>query len=219
MFITFDQYYDINFYHQIINSMKNNGYNYPVYISIKTPYNWYIDIGDDTPPVFLNYDKLDGANSRFLVNRIIPMRPTDEVELYRRNDTGNKNISKYVNNTPLKEAYKSNYACFIDIPSKDFAIELSKEYPFKIWYMGKYFHKKYKVGLCTNSAIKMVLPEKYILLEKTSNELGQFEAMLNYKVFLLQDRLIKYSLTPYFENGQYYKPAYTVSDTSKFLVF
>ena len=70
----------------------------------------------------------------------------------------------------------------------------------------KYFNK-YKVCLITSDYFIPALKESQILLEKTEKmSIVRFEQEFNFNVLHRKDRLIKYSKTPYFEGGIFYKP-------------
>ena len=54
MFITIDPYYDIKFYNSAIEAMRNNGVEFSEFISVKSPYHWFLKL--DQAPVMVNYD-------------------------------------------------------------------------------------------------------------------------------------------------------------------
>lgn len=205
MFISIDDYYDIEFYNQTIEAMKNNGLQPKEFISIKTPFNWYFKVENE--PFMVNFDKLDKSNERFLVNKVQTLRANEAYKLIRRNDgVGQKALYKYIENQPLKEARESEYAVFFNAKSKQQLEQITKELPVKIYYFGKHYKNKYKVALCTNKMILNYITPEEILLEKSSamNEPGRFESELNFKVFRQFDYLQKYTETTYFQNGKYY---------------
>lgn len=199
--ITIDDYYNIEFYNESLEALKNNGIDYKEYINIKD-FKWYIDI--DEKPIMVNYDEASNSDNRWLINKVQALKPNEEYLLKRRNDdTGKKAMLKYVENTPLKEARTSDYAVFFNARGKDQLEKISKEIPIKIWYFGKYYSNKFRVALCTNKMILNYIDPDQILLENNYKELGRFESELNYKVFVQKDKLRKYSETPYFINGKY----------------
>ena len=158
MFISLDDYYSIEFYNETKEALRNNGHIPKEFISIKTPFNWYFQVEDE--PYMLNYDKLDKAQERFLINKTQAVRSNEEYQLIRRNDgKGQKAIRKYTENPPLKEANASEYAVFFTAKNKEQLEQITKELPVKIWYFGKYYSNKYKVAMCTN---KMIL--NYIII-------------------------------------------------------
>lgn len=222
MYVTIDPYYDHNFYNQTKEALKNNGVVFGEYISTKTPFEWYFKV--DQTPIMVNYDLLDESNVRWLVSKVIPLRPTDEYKLLRRdNDVGPNMIAKFIENTPLKEASASPFAIFFTVSNKEEILQISKDYPGKIWYFGKYYNNKFRVCLATNETIKNFIPKEKILLERTKDLInpGRFEAELNWKVFRGHDMLVKFTETPYFENGIYNRPGKkgdTTVGQGKFLI-
>ena len=80
-----------------------------------------------------------------------------------------------------------------------------KEFPGKIWYIGKYYNNSLRICLCSNSYIKNYLNDNQILLLKTNEhkEHGRFEADLNFIILKNNDFIEKFTETPYFENGMY----------------
>lgn len=212
MLITLDQYYDVNQYNEFLNALSNNGIPVVEYINIKPPYNWYLDV--PYRPMFVNFDEIAKGQERFLVSKVQPLRANDEVILYRRTDGIGKLTSRYFENQPLIDVRTSGFGVFFFIKNREEGIKLSKDCPVKIWYFGKYFKNRYRLCLCSSNLILAYLKDSQILLINNGNfkELGSFEAYLNYKVFLNQDKLVKYTLMPYFENGQYVIPNYIESD-------
>lgn len=217
MFITIDPYYDTQFYNECKEALKNNGVAYKEFINIKTPYNWYFKL--EQSPVLVNFDKATDAESRWMVNTVMPLRPNEEYLLLRRdNDKGSKALLKFVENEPLRVARESDYAIFFHIKNREQGEQLTKDYPGRVWFMGKYYDNKYKVCLATHQVVKGFLDQSQILLEKTQQmqEPGRFEAELNWKVFRQNDYLIKFTETPYFENGKYVRPKIQGEHSSKF---
>lgn len=206
MFITIDPYYDINFYNEAKEALKNNNIPVKEYISIKTPFNWYFDL--DREPMMVNYDKIDSSNERFIVNKVQTLRPNESYLLMRRGDSNTSTgVQKYIENQPLKESRESEYSVFFNAINKDQLQKITKELPVKIYYFGRYYNNIYKVALCNNKMILNYISRDSILLERNKNEykeLGRFEADLNYKIFKMKDHLQKYTETAYFENGFYY---------------
>jgi len=202
MYITIDDYYNVEFYNESKEALKNNFVQYDEFINIKD-FKWYIKL--DKEPIMVNYDKIASSNERWLVNKVKALKVNEEYTLIRRNDSnGRTSILKYIENKPLKEARKSEYAVFFNIKSKEQIEAITRDIPVKIYYFGKYYNNKFKIGLCTNAIIKNYLDMNDILVEKTSDEPGRFESELNFKVFRMNDTLKKYTDTPYFKNGRYY---------------
>lgn len=199
MLVTIDDYYDIDFYLQTIQSLKNNRVSFREYILSVTPFYWYIDV--DIPPSFINYDVLPNNLRKYIINLVQPATPADDYKYQRRESFSDKKALLHNGrNTPMIEADNSDYACFFNLKNKEQALELS-EYVGKIWYFGKYYNNM-KIALCTNKLIKNFVKSEDILVQKTKNSI-QMEIDLNYNVFRLNARLKKFSMTPYFDNGSY----------------
>jgi hypothetical protein len=217
MFITIDPYYSTQFYNECKEALKNNQVPYKEFINIKAPYSWYFQL--DQKPLMVNYDVATDSESRWMVNAVLPLRPNEEYLLIRRdNDIGAKAILRFVENEPLKEARLSNYAVFFTIKNRQEGEQLTKDYPGKVWFMGKYYNNKYRVCLAVHPVVKGFLEPSQILLEKTQDmtEPGRFESELNWRVFRQNDYLVKFTETPYFENGKFNRPKIQGELSSKF---
>ena len=197
MFITIDPYYDIKFYNSAIEAMRNNGVEFSEFISVKSPYHWFLKL--DQAPVMVNYDTTE--ESKWLVSKVIPNQANQEYLTYRRSDGHGKNIAKYINNIALAEAHKSDFACFFSARNSDFIKDVSKKLSSRIYYFGKYLNGRYRVCLTCDPNILVYLNPDQVLLEKDSNELGRFEAEFNTKVLLKKEFLVKYYEVPYVESG------------------
>jgi len=215
-FITLDPYYNNKFYNECREALKNNGIEFKEFVCTKAPYNFYFGVDDSLTPMFVNYDIINKSDERYLVNVVTPVIPMDYYILTRKeNDSSAKSIRKFVENEPLRQAIQSEYACFFNAPSRNFVEQITKIYPFRVWYMGKYFSNKYRICLTCDESIKNFIRAEDILVERYGDqykEVGKFEAVLNYKIFTLRDHLVKYTLTPYIENGLYIKTNYKTYD-------
>lgn len=219
MYITIDPYYDTQFYNECKETLKNNGVEFKEFINVKSPYLWYFQL--DQKPLMVNYDEATESESRWMVNTVQPLRDNEAYLLLRRdNDLGPKALLKFVENEPMKAARQSEYAVFFTIKNREEAERLTRDYPGKIWFMGKYYNNKYRVCLATNRTIRGLLNDNQVLLERNKelSEPGRFEAELNFKVFRGNDMLIKFTETPYFEDGKY-KPVKIKGElSSKFII-
>lgn len=216
MFYTLDNYYSVKFYNQAKEALKNNSIKFSEFIDIKTPYSWYFKLADDIKPIMVNYDEV--TKNRFLVRKVVALRPNEEYILQRRDDDSGNNIKKYIYNDAFKSV--EDYGIFFNIKSKDELVKLSRQFPGKIYYLGKYYNNKFRVCLCDNSMIKnYILPEQ-ILLEKTPEmkEPGRFEAEFNFRVLKLNDYIIKYNETIYAENGSIVRPNAFDSTNAKIFI-
>lgn len=215
MFYTLDNYYSVKFYNETREALKNNQIKFKEFIEIKSPYNWYFKIDDNLKPIMVNYD--EKQKYRFLVQKVQALRPNEEYLLQRREDDAGSNIKKYIFNDAFRDS--EEYGIFFHIKSKDELLKISKEFPGKIYYLGKYYDNKFRVCLCNNIMIKNYINPGQILLEKTPEmkEPGRFEAEFNYKVLKLNDYIIKYTETIYALNGSLVRPK--VFDTTNTKIF
>lgn len=206
MYITIDPYYPIEFYNESKEALKNNNVSFTEFINIKSPFYWYFKL--ESYPIMVNFDKISSSEKKWLVTKVKAFRPNEEYLLFRRsNDKGKSGIERYLLNEPLLESHNSKFSIFFNIKNIEEGISLSKEFPGKIWYFGKYYNNSLRVCLCSNPYIKNYLNKEQILLEKTieHKEIGRFESDLNYYVFREKDYLIKFTETPYFEKGLFNK--------------
>lgn len=219
MYITIDPYYDTRFYNECKEALKNNGVEFKEFISIKPPYDWYFQI--DKTPVLVNFDQATDSESRWLINAVQPLRPNEEYLLLRRdNDKGAQALLKFVENEALRSARKSEYAVFFTIKNREEGERITKDYPGKVWYLGKYYNNKYKICLATHPVVRNFLSDNQVLLEKTKelSEPGRFEAELNYRIFRQNDMLVKFTETPFFEDGRFNRVKIQGELSSKFIL-
>ena len=215
MFYTLDNYYGVKFYNDTREALKNNQIKFKEFIEIKSPYNWYIKLDDNLKPIMVNYD--EKQKYRFLVQKVQALRSNEEYLLQRREDDAGTNIKKYIFNDAFRDS--EEYGIFFHIKSKDELLKISKEFPGKIYYLGKYYDNKYRVCICNNIMIKNYINPGQILLEKTPEmkEPGKFEAEFNYRVLKLNDYIVKYTETIYALNGSLVRPK--VFDTENKKIF
>jgi len=196
---TIDEYYDSTFYNEALSTLKNNKIDYTEYVSVK---DYLVYLETETFPIMVDYDKLSKNSEKYLITKVKPLKDNEEYLYQRRNETSKQLIIKLFENEPLKEARTSDYGCFFTLKNKEQVIALTKLYPKKIYYFGKYY-SKYRVFLTMDKMIKNFISTDQILLEKTNNEPGRFEADLNFLVFKNKDKLVKYTETPYFLDGKF----------------
>ena len=198
-YISIDDYYSIDQYNESLQALRNNSVSFSQYIYTKTPYNFVIEIFRE--PIMINYDLFTNNQLQYLINAVEPSKPQEEYLLQRRDSyEGIKGLIQYGLNEPLRQADKSDYACFFNLKNYAEGMTLSKSLG-KIYYFGKYI-KNTKLALCTNSMIKNFIDPSHILVEKKSSIINM-ELELNYKYFRLQNRLRKFTNTPYFNNGKF----------------
>lgn len=216
MLITIDDYYDTKFYKECIEALKNNGVEYKEYISIKTPFKWYLDL--PSSPLMLNFDGIEKQNEKFLINKVQALRPNTEYLYTRREDTGVESLLRYTENEPLKETRMSGQGVFFHVKNKQELLRISKAYPKKIWFLGKYYSNKFNVCLASDNIIKNYIDYNNILLVNSFKEPGRFEAELNFQVFKLKDKLQKYDDTPFALDGVYNYPKIMGDRGAKFIL-
>lgn len=203
MIITIDPYYDVNFYNECKEALSNNGVQYKEYISTKPPYYYYFDVSN--PPTFINYDVADKSYTRYLVNIVKPLKPNDAYIYMRRDAYSNlKALNRYAINEPLDAAAKTGEGIFF-AAEKEEILRISNEYPRKIWFMGRYFNRKYKIFFADKLIIKNYINSENILVQGNDfSSPTELEVKLNFNIFREKDRLEKLSSTPYVLNGKYY---------------
>jgi len=203
MFITIDPYYDIKFYNETKEALRNNGVEFNEYISTKPPYHYYLETNAD--PSFINYDVVPESYSKFLVNIVKPLIPNEDY-LYERREsyTNIKAIEYYAVNDALGAAQISGQGIFFN-GTKEEVLRISKDYPRKIYFMGRYFNRKYRLFFTDNLIIRNYLNEANILVQsKKFKHITELEVQLNFNIFHEKDRLKKLVQTPYIQKGQYY---------------
>lgn len=209
VYITFDPYYDVNQYNEFIAAAKNNYIEYVEFISIRSPYNWYIQIDIDDVPRFLNYDVMGSNHERFLVNRVRPRYSNEAYKLVRRETDNPKDFERFTSSKPLIEAKDEAYVCFFKVFNKEELLSVSKELGnAKIWKVGDKTERKGYVYMTFNPYIKGLIPQGNILLEKNSkgeyNKAGELEYTLNYKILVNEKLDGKGIELEYFQNGKLY---------------
>lgn len=201
-YITIDPFYDIQFYNETLEALKNNDVEFKELLSTKAPYQFYLEVPD--VPMFINYEKANSGFTRYLINIIDPLKP-DQAYIYRRRDSfsGIKGIKHYGINDALKTGQESGEGIFFHM-ERDEAYRISKEYPRKIWFMGRYFKRKYKLFFTDKLLIKNFINPDQVLIEGSKFKIiTDLEVELNYKIFREKDRLEKLSETTYLLDGKY----------------
>lgn len=201
---TIDNFYDVNFYNEVKQSLFNNDIEFYEMISSKNPHLWYFVC--DQKPIAINYEIISSSMVKFLVTKVQPLAFNDEYKLHRKGQSKGNDVLQFIENDALKQARTSKYACFFKVRNKAHLETISKIFPGKLYFMGKYYNNKYKVCLACHETIKGVLDYDDILLEKGSlNSAGEFESEFNFRVLKLKEYLIKFSETSYMKQGKYHK--------------
>lgn len=213
-FISFDNYYSVDKYNQIIAAAIQNGIKFRQFLSIQPPYNWFLMIKPEDLPKFLIYDEADTNEYKWLVSIIRPTRPNEAYYLERRHG---QEIAywQYVTPAPFKKLSKYNYMLvFITYDNyilRDVSKELGKS---KIWQLPKKAELKgYYINVCFNPYIKSYISKKNILFEydnnnKTKQNVPKTWAEVEYNINhfkLVQEKIIDKTWDlPYYENGVYF---------------
>lgn len=215
MLITLDPYYDVHFYNSCKEAMINNGFEVKQYICIKPPYNWYINV--PYKPILLNWDPLPDSYNKWLVNVVEPVLPNDIIELFRRSTDKGKFQNKFIMNDAYKDLAESDVIVFNASGHEELS-KLSKAIPDKIWFLGRYV-RRYRLCMVKKSDLaESLIPKEQVLMIKAKDT--PFEVMesdINYKIFFMKDMIKKFSITPYFEKGNYILPIKHPEPAEKFV--
>lgn len=215
MLVSIDKYYGAEFYNRCLEALTNNGVPVREFINPMT-YKWFLDV--PTPPVMLNYDAIQENEKRFLLSKTIPVYGSDQYRLYRRtSDYG------HINPVMIRADYMtsdSQYACFFNVRNRDSLFSLSEALNTKIFYLGKYYNNKYRIAVCLEPSVRALIGPTDVLYEKSvSATWAQTEYMINQKVFVMRDFLMKFTRTPYFEKHRFVAPNYFGEYQRRFFTF
>lgn len=217
MFFSFDDFYDVNFYNDALFALEENGVQFSEHILFKDK-NPKFCIELPREPMLIHYNTVPAEHEKYLVSKVIPIDANSSVTLYRKKVDYGKGIRKemYLNDA-LSSIEVGKYAAFIDIKNQEEAIKLTKEIPLRIYFLGKYLNR-YKVCLITSDYFIPKLKPSQVLLELSEkSSIIRFEQDFNFKILQRKDRLVKFSKTPYFENGVFFKPRNLVNP--RFITF
>jgi len=205
-FITIDPFTDISGYDEAINALNNNQIEYNEFLSIKPPYNWYINI--DKLPIMVNYEIGTNQDIRFLISKVTPLRPNEEYLLKRRDTdgSGEASVQKFIYNDVLNpKNIKNKYALIFRFKSKEELQTISRDLNARIYILGTY--KGRKLAFTNNIYVAGEITPSFIIVEKQKkelNKLGELELELSYKGLKSKDKLLKNTSTPYVEDGKYF---------------
>ena len=118
VYISFDDYYDVQQYNEFITAAKNNKVEYFEYISARPPYNWYIKIDEKDVPTFINFEYISSSHLKFLSNIMKPRRSNEVTKLLRRQTDNPKDFEKFISPKELIEARDSEYLMFFNHSTK-----------------------------------------------------------------------------------------------------
>jgi len=199
-FFTIDPYVTIPEYNQALQALENNGIEYTEFISVLGNRYWYLSLENNQRPIMMNYDEMDRTTWTKVVSKTKPLSSNDIYLLYRR--TGVKDIDRYIENDWLKISKKSKSIVFT-IRSKEELFTLSKSYG-PIYPLGVYINGSLKLAICFNPEIKNAITPDRIKLEMGPHKTGLLELEINKKVLRYQDKLVKWTRTPYFDKGKFH---------------
>lgn len=219
MLITLDQYYDVDFYNQTLEALKNNNVEYDVYVESIPPYNFYLDV--PKKPFMVNFDEANSSKPRYLVSIVKPIS-LDNTYLFKRRQShiGKKGFNYYSMNDVFKDMQKSKQGIIFNCTTET-ATELSKLFPRKIYYLGKYYNNRFSLMACDSLLVKNYFDKvngkvKILAESKSFQNSTELEREVNFKVFSLNDRIIKVSNTPYMLNGNFHRTYISGNLTIKF---
>ena len=151
----------------------------------------------------MNYETIDKNTWERTVSKVKPLTTNDEVLLYRRGDVISQ-VKRYVNNDVFEKAQKMDFCIVFDYKNKERMLQLSRSYG-TIYTLGRYLKGAKRLAICFNKGIKQVLDPSDIEIEMGKHKFGELEIQINQKVLRRQDKIIKYSQTPYFKDGKFYQ--------------
>lgn len=202
MLYCFDDYYNLSMYNDFRSNLVEKKIPFNEYISTKD-YKFYIELERD--PFILKYFEPSRNQNLFLVNKVKELTIQDEYNYRRRDSIGNKRNL----NLAINDAYKffveknaGNYA-FFHLNNREAAEKLSSKIG-RIYWMGKYLQGRYNIFLTNNMYLSQYVDIDNILA--VSDDIFDAELKINYEIFKFNDRLKKYSETPYFVNSKYVAP-------------
>lgn len=203
MFVTFDNYYEIDEYNEFIQAAKNNNIQFTEYISIRAPYNWYVKV--DTLPQFVNYEVSTPKDDKWLVSKMLARYPNEEYLLQRR--IGNNVIEKYISPEPLIRARTAQYWMIFKSGGHTELMKISENIESeKLYVLGK--ARGYFLILTFNKYFQSFIHKNFILLEKETTgqygNPGEIEQALNYKILVKEKLENKTMELPYYQGGKYY---------------
>jgi hypothetical protein len=216
MYITIDPYYSIDQYNKAKEALKNNGLEVNEYQFIKPPYDWYLEL--PYKPMLMNFNEFPNTEKRYLVSIVKPVTLQDNITYYRRSANRDKIDYKFILNDCFKDIANSEFIVFNGKSSSQL-LNLSKQIQDKIWYLGKYVNRLYKVCIVKyTEATRILIPSESILYErKLTEKIEFFEGNFNYKVFKYRDKLVKFANTPYFEKGLWHAPVIPLQPKARFM--
>ena len=216
LYITFDDYYEVDDYNAFLTAAKNNRIQYEEYIKIKPPYKRFLRLESIKDiPKFVNFEYADNSDIKFLISTVKPVRPNEEYILRRR---PGKDVSywDYIMPEPLEEVHKKDYIMVFKAQDMTELNKISKKLgSSKIYKWGKADRKGYKIYICFNPYIKGLVSSSKVLMEfgegadsglkhdkSIPSQRGELEYLLNYFVLVVEKLENKTVQLEYHENGK-----------------
>lgn len=198
MLWSIDKTYSLELYNHIVATLRTKKIPFSEYISTKN-YKFYIETEND--PFILDYETIDPQFAYFLVSKTKYLQSQEAVKYTRRSEHSGRSALKLAYNDAFTD-FKDDYVYFIHIANASKAKSLSREIG-KLYYMGKYVSNRYKVYMTNNQYTGKFVPFDDIL---ASGNVLDAEMELYFSAFNRLDRLQKYSQTPFFKDGEYFRP-------------
>lgn len=201
-YISFDNYYKQTEYNRFLLGAFNNDIKFREFVSIRPPYNFWLEIDDKNVPKFLDYDET--KDTKYFVSKVIPRYPNEEFILRRKDNDPKTDIRRFIENDVLAKATKEDFVCvfiFQGMKIKDYSREIDS----KLYILG--MKGAYRVGVCFNPYIQNIVNPSDIILavdDKDFRGPGEIEQRINY-LWKPQFKLTHKTLeSSYFYRGEYY---------------
>lgn len=204
--ISFDAYYSRNEYNKFLENIKTNNVEFIEYVLLRPPYHFYFKISEKHLPVFLKYDILPKNMERFLLEKLKPVMPSDEIYLRRKPGDSALKFEKFVSPRIFRKLVTQQYGILFRYSNRSQLLEISRDTGATIWMLGK--HREWNLAFSFSKYIKGYIPLDWVFVEKKKltqfNKPGEFEYYLNWKKLVttkLSNKTIDY---PYIKDGQYH---------------
>lgn len=209
IYISFDDYYEVQQYNEFLTAANNNGVEYFEYISSKPPFNWYIKIDEKDLPTFVNFEEASSSTKKWLTNIMKPRRTNEVPKLLRRQTDNPKDFERFISPKELIEAKSAPYVMFFKSMNREQVMTFSKDLgDVPIYRLGEKTRRKGFIWFCANPYLQGIIPSNQVLLEKTSknqyNKPGELEQVLNYTVLVTEKIEGKGIEMPYFQAGKWH---------------
>lgn len=209
--ITFDGYYTPTEQRKFIEQYKNvrgpKQLQNKEYVCTRAPYRHFFEVNEPDLPVFLKYDIASSLEERYNVRKLIPLFPSEEYRMIRRDGDAPQEISKFIEPDAFKELRESDYAVLFRYSSQEQMLAASKELKTIVYDLGKQ-RGNWWIGMCFDKGIHNYVTIDNILMEKRSkseySKSGEFEADFNYRIMVSYKLINKVMKYPYWKNGRYY---------------